>query len=215
MQRRQDEQPTTVAPCEARRPLTPTSRSHVRAAYLFGAASVIVGCLALHEAYGRWQPGEPLSDLLTCRHVERDEAVKALCQGTFGIGLLRWAHRRSRIAGKPRWPDSFWHLLLMFTGLANAVAFALGIADSIEAAVHPPSTDFFSWHNTWGAVLTDAGWSGAVAAAALIFDRYRLRRDRRTQTGACIRCGYDLRASPDRCPECGLPRNCPAMVNDG
>jgi len=40
----------------------------------------------------------------------------------------------------------------------------------------------------------------AVAALAL---RKPLRSARRAARGLCTRCGYDLRATPGRCPECG------------
>jgi hypothetical protein len=43
------------------------------------------------------------------------------------------------------------------------------------------------------------------ALAPALWLRRTLTRRHRTFRGLCPTCGYDLRASSDRCPECGMP----------
>lgn len=46
---------------------------------------------------------------------------------------------------------------------------------------------------------------GGLTVTAMIVARVRRdwRADARREGGLCVACGYDLRASPDRCPESG------------
>ena len=59
--------------------------------------------------------------------------------------------------------------------------------------------------------LTLPTWLLAVVplSSLLASTARRLRRQRRRNRGACVSCGYDLRATLDRCPECGVVREIP------
>ena len=57
-------------------------------------------------------------------------------------------------------------------------------------------SETYAWIPCWFVMLLSA------TLPTIVFARARRAR-RRQRTGCCSRCGYDLRASPDRCPECG------------
>lgn len=48
----------------------------------------------------------------------------------------------------------------------------------------------------------------AVLVVAVVLPR-ALRDEERLEKKLCMHCGYDLRESPDRCPECGQPNKLP------
>jgi hypothetical protein len=71
------------------------------------------------------------------------------------------------------------------------------------ATVSRPALNHFAlWLPLWAIVLATGAWP----AYFFVKLNCAYRRRCREISGRCVTCGYDLRASGDRCPECGALR---------
>jgi hypothetical protein len=57
------------------------------------------------------------------------------------------------------------------------------------------------WFKSRGVVV--AYWPLVILTGLLPLTQFVRRRRAKRPAGHCVACGYDLRATPDRCPECG------------
>jgi len=74
------------------------------------------------------------------------------------------------------------------------LALALAVVDVALLDARNPS---------WPLVFSVVACNAAVAVAWLLLRRRAALAADRMHSGHCLHCGYDLRATPDRCPECG------------
>ena len=119
--------------------------------------------------------------------VEFEQGHLFLVHGRGDIDLGRYDAYRPRAAGRSLPPP--WSIYE--SGSAQMQQFAGGRSGQVALSHYRLSL----W---WVAALT-AVVPAVSAARRLPWGRWFGHR----MAGLCRRCGYDLRATPDRCPECG------------
>jgi hypothetical protein len=94
---------------------------------------------------------------------------------------------RRRVLKRPLWRNYLTAYLLIGGG------FILG-----DVAGAPPANRVLE---VAGATIGCAGLLVFISAVA--HSIWSVLRKKKPAHGICLKCGYDLRATPDRCPECG------------
>jgi hypothetical protein len=91
-------------------------------------------------------------------------------------------------------------LMLMVTGCCAFSAAGSLMVSAVEDMPEDVNRDAILFWVSSIAML----YSFLAGIALILIVRCERRRMVREKNGQCVECGYDLRATPDRCPECGM-----------
>jgi len=126
-----------------------------------------------------------------------------MCAATVTVGFLTL--NRPHSVGINSTQDaiylSSWKGWILFDEVSHKANDSIYPTDSAATRM----AKFAKWHKRHFQVHHwVVGLCSAVAPSYWILVVPKQRREqKRSSAGLCVICGYDLRATPDRCPECG------------
>jgi len=166
-------------------------------------ATAALWCRSYWTADGIWYQGK--LDLVVAMSNRGQLMVHddTLGFGFAGAGAPGWSSFHDQAATPVDWrlsPAMRWSLHLL--------GFSFYARRGGSVSVGPKSTTSF-W-SFWQISVPDAAVGPLFAILPVVAAR-RIRSGR-LLLGHCRRCGYDLRGTPARCPECGMPSVTPAVV---
>ncbi|HYE20186.1 MAG TPA: hypothetical protein VEA69_17190 [Tepidisphaeraceae bacterium] len=168
------------------------------------ASALICAALAAFWVRSNWVRDELCRDTF---RVGRDPAQVVLESRSYisERGYLGWSHVEQMI-GPPN-----AELVRPVIGLVMPRASSVAVG-AYRSLAHSDDSGWgpLKWHRDESATINvrrvAVSYGVTVALAAVLpLIRWARRRSRwaRARRSACVACGYDLRATPDRCPECG------------
>jgi hypothetical protein len=125
----------------------------------------------------------------------------------YSVGLLEGSFIVETLYGVKPWPPGTAGKVITFDGETRGFAGVNYRRYDIRLA-SPDGVRLPGTYGTQKRFWIAPGWMLLLplGAAALCRKAWltRNRRDREAANQLCRQCGYDLRATPDRCPECGV-----------
>jgi hypothetical protein len=153
-----------------------------------------------------WMRSYVATDSLVFQRVRNSGGVGAtFIQTKFesGAGGLGYARRSTSGLGQSEWSMEYWNPHCWSTSKSAAYPDAIGepfLGFHFERFSYVFRGQVDRWVRLIIPFWSLVTFTSLIPAAQIL---RALRRRERIAAGICTRCGYDLRATPERCPECG------------